>query len=183
MAHEAAVLREFADLLSIPNLASDNSNIRRNANALVAMLEHRGVAAGERDKPGREFLDAVAVAHPDGGACREPVEQRIAGRGQVDQAIYELVAGWARASGCATDEDPHRASHGWGRSHPPLGEVSISPRPVPHRQSEFLVGSGACSPASRRRPLARLVWRRTSASVSMGQPPPSTGRGTVFGPS
>src|SRR5512141_2243306 len=45
VAHEAAILREFTDLLSIPNLASDNSNIRRNANALVAMLEHRGVAA------------------------------------------------------------------------------------------------------------------------------------------
>ena len=38
-------MREFADLLSIPNLASDNSNIRRNADALVAMLEQRGVAA------------------------------------------------------------------------------------------------------------------------------------------
>jgi acetylornithine deacetylase/succinyl-diaminopimelate desuccinylase-like protein len=42
-AHEAEILREFTDLLAIPNLASDNTNIRRNANALVQMLEKRGV--------------------------------------------------------------------------------------------------------------------------------------------
>ena len=44
-AHEPAILREFTDLLSIPNLASDNANIRRNANRLVEMLEHRGITA------------------------------------------------------------------------------------------------------------------------------------------
>ncbi|HEV2642120.1 MAG TPA: M20/M25/M40 family metallo-hydrolase, partial [Candidatus Elarobacter sp.] len=45
VANEGAILREFADLLSIPNVASDHANIRRNADALVAMLRRRGVAA------------------------------------------------------------------------------------------------------------------------------------------
>lgn len=40
--NEAAILREFATLLAVPNLASDSTNIRRNADLLVAMLQKRG---------------------------------------------------------------------------------------------------------------------------------------------
>ena len=43
--HEGAILREFAELLAIPNVASDRANIHRNADALVTMLRRRGVAA------------------------------------------------------------------------------------------------------------------------------------------
>src|SRR5216117_4038557 len=42
---EGAIVREFADLLAIPNLAADSANIRRNADAIVRMLERRGVKA------------------------------------------------------------------------------------------------------------------------------------------
>lgn len=42
-AHQAAILREFADFLAIPNVATDSVNIGRNATALVAMLQRRGV--------------------------------------------------------------------------------------------------------------------------------------------
>jgi len=38
-------LREFADLLSLPNLASDAANIGRNADRIVAMLRQRGLSA------------------------------------------------------------------------------------------------------------------------------------------
>jgi acetylornithine deacetylase/succinyl-diaminopimelate desuccinylase-like protein len=41
--HEADILREFVDLLSIPNVASDEPNIRRNADLLIRMLERRGI--------------------------------------------------------------------------------------------------------------------------------------------
>lgn len=41
--HEREILAEFADLLSIPNLASDGPNIRRNAEAIRAMCEKRGL--------------------------------------------------------------------------------------------------------------------------------------------
>ena len=40
--HEGAILTEFAELIAIPNLASDSANIRRNADYLLAMLEKRG---------------------------------------------------------------------------------------------------------------------------------------------
>src|SRR5881628_1539337 len=42
-AHDVEVVRELADFLTIPNLASDSVNIRRNARFIVAMLERRGI--------------------------------------------------------------------------------------------------------------------------------------------
>jgi hypothetical protein len=43
--HERAIVEEFVSLLAIPNVASDRENIRRNADAIAAMLGKRGVAA------------------------------------------------------------------------------------------------------------------------------------------
>ncbi len=42
--HERAIVAEFIDLLAIPNLASDSSNIARNAATIRALLEKRGIA-------------------------------------------------------------------------------------------------------------------------------------------
>jgi acetylornithine deacetylase/succinyl-diaminopimelate desuccinylase-like protein len=42
-ANEVAILRELTDLLAIPNLASDDANIRRNAAHVRALLEKRGI--------------------------------------------------------------------------------------------------------------------------------------------
>ena len=39
--HERDIITEFADLLSIPNLASDSANIQRNAEAIRALCEKR----------------------------------------------------------------------------------------------------------------------------------------------
>jgi acetylornithine deacetylase/succinyl-diaminopimelate desuccinylase-like protein len=44
-AHAAQVVRELADLVALPNVAADPAAIRRNADAIVALLERRGVAA------------------------------------------------------------------------------------------------------------------------------------------
>ncbi len=44
-AHQAPVVEELVTLLSIPNVASDLPNIRRNADLLVEMLEERGIEA------------------------------------------------------------------------------------------------------------------------------------------
>ena len=82
-AHEADILREFRDLLAIPNLASDSVNIRRNAAAVTAMLQRRGVTTrllesptggppavyGELRMPGATRT-IVLYAHYDG----QPVE-------------------------------------------------------------------------------------------------------------
>src|SRR6267142_5522005 len=40
-AHEHEILKEFLDLLVIPNVAADRENIRRNAAAVVAMMQRR----------------------------------------------------------------------------------------------------------------------------------------------
>ena len=77
-AHEQAILREFRDLLALPNLASDADGIRRNAQAIAAALERRGVATrllevegsppvvyGEKAAPGARRTVTV-YAHYDG---------------------------------------------------------------------------------------------------------------------
>jgi acetylornithine deacetylase/succinyl-diaminopimelate desuccinylase-like protein len=82
-AHEVEILRELSDLLAIPNLASDSTNIRRNAAMVVEMLRRRGVATqllespsggppavyGELRVPGATRT-VVLYAHYDG----QPVE-------------------------------------------------------------------------------------------------------------
>jgi acetylornithine deacetylase/succinyl-diaminopimelate desuccinylase-like protein len=42
-AHEHQILNEFISLLSIPNLASDGENIRRNATLIFEMMKQRGL--------------------------------------------------------------------------------------------------------------------------------------------
>src|ERR1700755_3270709 len=42
-AHERAIVDEFFSLLAIPNIATDRQNIRRNADAIIAILKKRGV--------------------------------------------------------------------------------------------------------------------------------------------
>ena len=65
---EAGIVREFAELLAIPNLASDSVNIRRNAAAIVRMLERRGVAARLLEAPGSPPAVFGELAAP--GAAR-----------------------------------------------------------------------------------------------------------------
>ncbi|HKP88049.1 MAG TPA: M20/M25/M40 family metallo-hydrolase [Blastocatellia bacterium] len=76
-AHEAEILNEFVDLLSIPNVASDAANIRRNAAKLIEMMSHRGIQSrllegsgppavfGELKAPGATRTIAI-YAHYDG---------------------------------------------------------------------------------------------------------------------
>ena len=42
-AHERQILAEFTQLLAIPNVASDASNIRRNADFILQMMQRRGL--------------------------------------------------------------------------------------------------------------------------------------------
>ncbi|HEY0140465.1 MAG TPA: M20/M25/M40 family metallo-hydrolase [Thermoanaerobaculia bacterium] len=50
-AHEAAIVRELFEFLAIPNVASDEANIRRNAAHLVALMEKRGLAPRLLESP------------------------------------------------------------------------------------------------------------------------------------
>src|SRR5215510_6200340 len=42
-ANEHRLLREFLSFLAIPNIASDNANIRKNAQLLMEMMKSRGL--------------------------------------------------------------------------------------------------------------------------------------------
>lgn len=50
-AHEPDIVREFMTLLALPNLASDSTNIRRNASAVMALMNKRGLAARLLESP------------------------------------------------------------------------------------------------------------------------------------
>ena len=51
-AHESAILGEFSAFLALPNLARDVEAIRRNAAAVSALLDKRGVKSRYLDVPG-----------------------------------------------------------------------------------------------------------------------------------
>lgn len=51
-ANEEAIVRELRDLLALPNVASNPDDISRNANALVTLLERRGIEARVIETPG-----------------------------------------------------------------------------------------------------------------------------------
>jgi acetylornithine deacetylase/succinyl-diaminopimelate desuccinylase-like protein len=80
--HQSAILQQFTELLSIPNVATDKANIGRNADWIAAQLKQRGVTArlltspdappvvyGELSTPGARQT-VVIYAHYDG----QPVE-------------------------------------------------------------------------------------------------------------
>lgn len=76
-ANQASIVRELVQFLRIPNVASDSANIRRNARALLEMMERRGIQArllptdgppmvfGELPAPGAETT-LLFYAHYDG---------------------------------------------------------------------------------------------------------------------
>ena len=76
-AHAAEIMNEFVELLSLPNVASDAANIRRNAAKLIEMMQKRGIATrllegngppaifGEIQTPGAARTVAI-YAHYDG---------------------------------------------------------------------------------------------------------------------
>src|SRR5919204_6619201 len=49
--NEAAIIRELAEFVAIPNLASDKPNIGRNAELLVEMLRKRALAPRLLEQP------------------------------------------------------------------------------------------------------------------------------------
>src|SRR5690242_12418742 len=79
-ANEHRIVREFVSLLAIPNVASDTSNIRKNAALIVDMMKQRGlnprlleaqtanvppVVYGEWNTPGAPRT-LILYAHYDG---------------------------------------------------------------------------------------------------------------------
>ena len=85
-AHAPEILREFVQLLAIPNVASDRQNIHRNSDAIAQMLEKRGLKpqllqlASEPDVPPLVYAEwrvpgakrtLIVYAHYDGQPVNE----------------------------------------------------------------------------------------------------------------
>jgi acetylornithine deacetylase/succinyl-diaminopimelate desuccinylase-like protein len=81
--HEVEIVHDYADLLSIPNVATDTANIARNADRIVSLLHARGVDArrlevdgappivfAELKAPGAKHT-IIIYAHYDG----QPVDE------------------------------------------------------------------------------------------------------------
>jgi acetylornithine deacetylase/succinyl-diaminopimelate desuccinylase-like protein len=95
-AHGPAIIRDFADLLAIPNNASDSVGIHRNAEYIRRELERRGVTAellelpgvppivyGELTVPGATRTLGIYI-HYDG----QPVDERRWTHGAWDPTLY-----------------------------------------------------------------------------------------------
>jgi acetylornithine deacetylase/succinyl-diaminopimelate desuccinylase-like protein len=67
VAHERAILAELADLLAIPNLASDAANIERNAAAVRVLCERRGLTTRLVTQEGAPPLVVADLATPGAG--------------------------------------------------------------------------------------------------------------------
>jgi len=113
--HQSQILQGFTELLSIPNVAADPANLRRNADTLVSMLQQRHfetrllsvsgappVVFGERLTPGAKHT-IVFYAHYDGQPVTpsewenppfSPVLREVNG----EQRIYARSAGDDKAA-------------------------------------------------------------------------------------
>ncbi|MCH8686564.1 M20/M25/M40 family metallo-hydrolase [Pedomonas mirosovicensis] len=114
-ANEHAILTELAGLLAIPNVASDRENIRRNADALVAMMEKRGL------KP--RLLESSDAKAP-------PV---VYGEWRVAGAKRTIVL-YAHYDGQPTDASQWTGSHPWKpvlRDKPLYAGGTVIPMPQP----------------------------------------------------
>jgi acetylornithine deacetylase/succinyl-diaminopimelate desuccinylase-like protein len=88
---ETEIVGELTRLLSIPNVASDSVNIRRNAALIVAMLERRGATARILESPGSPPAVYGELAAP--GASRTVVFYAHYDGQPVDSARW-VTAPW-----------------------------------------------------------------------------------------
>src|SRR6185503_13729666 len=72
-AHEREILSEFTQLLSIPNVASDRPNIRRNAQLILEMMKRRGLNPRLLETKSGETPPAVYGEWKTPGATRSVI--------------------------------------------------------------------------------------------------------------
>ena len=115
-AHRAELLQQFSELLSIPNVAVDPANLKRNADLLLAKLRERGIDShllslpgapsvvfGKIDVPGAQHTivfyahydgQPVTPSEWDGGSPFTPTVRAVNG----EQRIYARSAGDDKAA-------------------------------------------------------------------------------------
>jgi acetylornithine deacetylase/succinyl-diaminopimelate desuccinylase-like protein len=115
-AHRAGLVQQFRELLSIPNVAADPANLKRNADLLLAELRKRGIDSrllslpgapsvvfGQIDVPGAQHTivfyahydgQPVTPSEWDGGSPFTPIVREVNG----EQRIYARSAGDDKAA-------------------------------------------------------------------------------------
>jgi len=115
-AHRAELVQQFRELLSIPNVAADPANLKRNADLLLAELRKRGIDSrllslpgapsvvfGQIDVPGAQHTivfyahydgQPVTPSERDGGSPFTPIVREVNG----EQRIYARSAGDDKAA-------------------------------------------------------------------------------------
>jgi acetylornithine deacetylase/succinyl-diaminopimelate desuccinylase-like protein len=110
-AHRAELVQQFSELLSIPNVAADPPNLKRNADVLLEKLRKRGIDSwllslpgtpsvvfGQIDVPGAQHTivfyahydgQPVTPSEWDGGSPFTPIVREVNG----EQRIYARSAG------------------------------------------------------------------------------------------
>jgi acetylornithine deacetylase/succinyl-diaminopimelate desuccinylase-like protein len=63
--HEHTIIKEFVELLSIPNVSSDRVNIRKNANHIRDMMQNRGVIAEVLETAGNPVVYGEIITDPN----------------------------------------------------------------------------------------------------------------------
>ena len=119
-AHEEAIVGELRELLALPNIATSESDIRRNAELLVRMLEKRGVDARILETPGapvavygelgspRATRTLLFYAHFDGqpigpeSAWKTPPFEPVLRAGKMEDGAAAVA--WADAKYPLADE-------------------------------------------------------------------------------
>ena len=115
-AHRTELVQQFSELLSVPNVAADPANLKRNADLLLAELRQRGIDSrllslpgapsvvfGQIDMPGAEHTivfyahydgQPVTPSEWDGGSPFTPIVGEVNG----EQRIYARSAGDDKAA-------------------------------------------------------------------------------------
>src|SRR5208283_4197201 len=115
-AHRTELVQQFGGLLSVPNVAADPANLKRNADLLLAELRKRGIDSqllslpgapsvvfGQIDVPGAEHTivfyahydgQPVTPSEWDGGSPFTPIVREVNG----EQRIYARSAGDDKAA-------------------------------------------------------------------------------------
>ena len=186
-AHEVDVLRELAELLAIPNLASDGPNIRRNAEHIVADAgtpRDRRAAPGRRGRPAgrlrrgarRRALGArwsstptttASPSTPRSGRVR-PGSRSCATAGSREGG-REVPLGRARLAPSSPEWRLYARSAGDDKA--PIVGRARRPRCASGRRRQRARSTSSSSSRARRRPA-----RRTSARVPRREQGAAEGR-------
>jgi acetylornithine deacetylase/succinyl-diaminopimelate desuccinylase-like protein len=119
-AHEKAIVAELRELLALPNVATNEPDIRRNAELLTQMLGKRGIAGKVLEEPGAPVSvygelkvpgatrTLLFYAHFDGqpigpeGAWKTPPFEAVLRTGRMENGA--AIVGWADAKYPLPDE-------------------------------------------------------------------------------